>query len=124
MNSTISKSSTHKSIDQLFEKPKALDYLNKARGEKESVNDYISISRQILMSKISINLKHGENQRLKEYITMEQEKLAEAQKFLKDDKEKFDVLMNDTEKGSKSAQDEAKAMALKKQQLLKKIDDY
>ena len=66
------------------------------------------------MSKISINLKHGENDRLKEYITMEQEKLAEAQKFLKDDKEKFDVLMNDTEKGSKTAHDEAKAMALKK----------
>jgi len=43
---------------------------------------------------------------------------------LQEDKEKFDVLMNDTEKGSKSAQDEAKAMALKKQALLKKIDEY
>lgn len=32
--------------------------------------------------------------------------------------------MNDTEKGSKQAMDEAKTMALKKQQLLKKIDDY
>jgi len=30
------------------------------------------------MSSISINLKHSENERLKEYITMEQEKLAEA----------------------------------------------
>ena len=34
------------------------------------------------MSQISINAKKEENERLKEYITMEQEKLEESQKFL------------------------------------------
>ena len=76
------------------------------------------------MSSISINLKHSENERLKEYITMEQEKLAEAQRYLQEDKEKFDVLMTDTEQGSKSAQEEAKKMADEKKNILKKIDDY
>jgi hypothetical protein len=78
MASTISKASNRKSVDQMFERPKALDYLNKGRQEKETVMEYITTSRQILMSSISINLKHSENERLKEYITMEQEKLAEA----------------------------------------------
>jgi hypothetical protein len=32
--------------------------------------------------------------------------------------------MNDTEKGSKSAQEEAKKMADEKKSILKKIDDY
>ena len=41
------------------------------------------------MSQISINTKNEENQRLKEYIRMEQEKLKEAEKFLYEDKEKF-----------------------------------
>jgi hypothetical protein len=41
------------------------------------------------MSQISINDKKEENERLKEYITMEQEKLDEARKFLAEDKEKF-----------------------------------
>jgi len=45
---------------------------------------------------------------------MEQEKLDEAQKFLEEDKEKFDKLMNDTEKLKKSSLDEAKAKALEK----------
>lgn len=54
---------------------------------------------------------------------MEQEKLDEAQKFLEEDKEKFDKLMNDTEKLKKSSLDEAKAKALEKQKLQKQIED-
>jgi len=41
------------------------------------------------MSQISINQKKEENERLKEYILMEKEKLDEAKKFLDEDKEKF-----------------------------------
>jgi hypothetical protein len=47
------------------------------------------------MSQISINTKNEENERLKEYILMEQEKLNEAKKFLEEDKEKFQKLMDD-----------------------------
>ena len=42
------------------------------------------------MSQISINQKKEENERLKEYITMEQEKLDEARKFLQEDNVKFE----------------------------------
>ena len=48
------------------------------------------------MSQISINNKKEENERLKEYITMEQEKLEEARKFLSEDKEKFNNMMADS----------------------------
>ena len=40
------------------------------------------------MSQISINAKKEENERLKEYITMEQEKLEESQKFLQEEERK------------------------------------
>ena len=35
---------------------------------------------------------------MKEYITMEQEKLDEAKKFQEEDMEKFEKLMDDTDK--------------------------
>lgn len=60
------------------------------------------------MAQISINTKTEENERLKEYITMEKEKLDEAKKFLEEDREKFEKLMNDSEKYAKSVADEVK----------------
>lgn len=82
--SVASKASSrmNSTLAPLYQKPKAIDYLNKGRDQKESVKDFINFSRHILMSQISINAKKEENERLKEYITMEQEKLDEAQKFL------------------------------------------
>jgi len=55
------------------------------------------------MSQISINQKKEENERLKEYITMEQEKLDEAKKFLQEDNVKFEQLANDNEREAKKA---------------------
>lgn len=71
------------------------------------------------MSEISINAKKEENEKLKEYITMEQEKLEEAQKFLQEDKEKFDKLMNDGDKAAKNYAEQVKQKALEKQKLAK-----
>ena len=95
-------------------KPKAIDYLIKGNEGKESVKDYINFSRQILMSQISINQKKEENERLREYIMMEKEKLDEAKKFLDEDKEKFQKLMDDSEKRSKDVADEVKLKAYDK----------
>lgn len=75
------------------------------------------------MSQISINAKKEENERLKEYITMEQEKLDEAQKFLQEDKEKFDKLMDDSDKVAKHTADEVKSKARERQDLIRQIEE-
>lgn len=41
------------------------------------------------MSQISINAKNEENERLIEYIAMEQAKLEESKRFLDEDQKKF-----------------------------------
>ena len=119
---SVSQMST--SLEPLtIKRSKAIDYLKCGNEGKESVKDFISISRQILMSQISINAKTDENQRLKEYIQMEQEKLDEARKFLEEDKEKFEKLMNDSEKMAKKVMDEVEARAKDKRDIIKKIEE-
>ena len=58
-----------------MEKPKAIEYLNKGKDQKEAVKDFVLNSRKILISQICINDKNEETERLKEYIIMEKEKL-------------------------------------------------
>ena len=58
-----------------LEKPKAIEYLNKGKDQKEAVKDFVLNSRKILISQICINDKNEETERLKEYIIMEKEKL-------------------------------------------------
>lgn len=70
-------------------KPKAIEYLQKGRDQKESVRDFILNARSILTSQIAINDKTEETERLKEYIIMEKEKLEEAKKTFDEDKDKF-----------------------------------
>lgn len=97
--SQLSLASSKATLDPLpygGPRPKAIEYLTTKNKEgKESVREFVGFSRQILMSQISINTKNEENERLKEYITMEQEKLDEARKLLEEDKEKFEKLMTD-----------------------------
>ena len=66
------------------------------------------------MSQISINAKKEENERLKEYITMEQEKLEESQKFLQEDQAKFQKLMEDSRNLAKNTEAEVKKSNQKK----------
>ena len=54
---------------------------------------------------------------------MEQEKLDEGQKFLQEDKERFDKMMNDSEKNAKATAEQVKEMGREKQALIKKIDE-
>ena len=66
-----------------LDRPKSIEYLKLGKNEgKESTKEFISLSRQILMSQIAIKDKTDENSRLKEYITMEQEKIDLARKQL------------------------------------------
>lgn len=75
------------------------------------------------MSQISINAKKEENERLKEYITMEQEKLDEARKFLQEDKDKFNKMMADSQNGAKASADAVKEMTIEKKKLIKQIEE-
>lgn len=45
---------------------------------------------------------------------MEQEKLDEGQKFLQEDKERFDKMMNDSEKNAKATAEKVKEMGREK----------
>ena len=75
------------------------------------------------MSQISINSKTEENERLKEYIQMEQEKLDEAKKFLDEDKEKFEKLMIDSRKMTEGITAQVKAKIYEKQKLIKNTEN-
>ena len=66
------------------------------------------MSRKILKTEIAIKHKTESNDRLRDYITMEQEKLEEAKKFLAEDREKFRKLIDDSEKNYKKVQEEVK----------------
>jgi hypothetical protein len=76
-------------------RPKAIEYLSKAREQKESVKDFIFNARQILMAQIAINVKSEETERLKEYIIMEREKLEDAKKTFEEDRDKFKKYLQD-----------------------------
>lgn len=69
----------------LGQRPKAIEYLNKCRQQKESVRDFIDNSRKILMAGLSIIDKTEETELLKEYIIMEKEKLDEGKKTFQED---------------------------------------
>lgn len=58
-----------------------------------------------------------------EYITMEQEKIILAQKGIEEDRERFDKIMNDSEKNVKKTLDDVKAAGILKIKLAKRIEE-
>ena len=54
---------------------------------------------------------------------MEQEKIDLARKQLEEDKEKFEKMMNDSEKNVKRTIDEVKQAGIVKSKLMKQIED-
>lgn len=55
---------------------------------------------------------------------MEQEKLDEARRFLEEDREKFEKLMNDSDKMVKKIDGDVKGKVKEKNELAKEIDKY
>ena len=55
---------------------------------------------------------------------MEQEKLDEARRFLEEDREKFEKLMNDSDKMVKKVDGDVKDKVKEKTALAKEIDAY
>ena len=73
------------------------------------------------MTQIAINDKADENQRLLEYITMEQEKIDLARKGIEEDKERFQKIMDDSKKNLDRVKEELKIAGYEKNNLNKKI---
>lgn len=91
------------------QKPMALQYMEAHKNEKrETAKEYVDLSRQILMKSIHINQKKESCDRLREYVTLEQEKLEEARKFLQQDREQFHKVLEDSEKAVKQIREEVK----------------
>ena len=67
----------------------------KHSDQKESIRDYITNGRKILLSQIAINDKNEETERLREFIIMEEEKLEEAKRTFDEDCEKFNKYLED-----------------------------
>ena len=78
------------SVTEEIQRPKAIEYLNKSRQQKETVRDFVDNSRKILMAGLSIIDKTEETQLLQEYIQMEHEKLEEGQKTFKEDQDIYE----------------------------------
>eukprot|EP00347_Sterkiella_histriomuscorum_P006295 403353317 len=122
--SKVSMSQTYSSSNELqpyTNKPKALDYLNKQRENKESTRDFITNARNILVAQISINDKTEETERLKEYIIMEREKLEEAKKTFDEDKDKFQKYMDDLNRKAEETAAEVQKLTLDKNEKIDRI---
>lgn len=119
----MSLSQTYSSKHELqpYTKPKALDYLNKHRENKESTRDFILNARNILIAQIAINDKSEETERLKEYIIMEREKLEEAKKTFDEDKDKFQKYMDDLNRKAEETAAEVQKLTADKNEKMDRI---
>eukprot|EP00347_Sterkiella_histriomuscorum_P005172 403357620 len=104
-----------------LQKPRALEYLQKGRDQKESTRDFILNARNILTAQIAINDKTEETERLKEYIIMEKEKLEEAKKTFDEDRDKFQKYMEDLNRKAEETATDIKIQ--KKKSKIKQIDE-
>lgn len=64
---------------------------------KESPRDFVNNTRKIFYTEKSIIAKKEETQKLKEYVVMEHERLAEAKRIFQDDKLRFEKYVKEQE---------------------------
>lgn len=74
---------------------------------KESPRDFVNNTRKIFYTEKSIIAKKEETQKLKEYVVMEHERLAEAKRIFMDDKLRFDKYVSEQEIEAASTKDKA-----------------
>lgn len=64
---------------------------------KESPREFVNHTRKIFYTEKSIMAKKEETQKLKEYVVMEHERLAEAKRIFMDDKVRFEKYISEQE---------------------------
>jgi hypothetical protein len=86
---------------------------------KESPRDFVGNTRKIFYTEKSIIAKKEETEKLKEYVVMEHERLAEAKRIFNDDKLRFEKYveeqkldMANTKDRAEKAYDERLSVAL------------
>ena len=115
-------SSVRSSQRSTIQKPKAIEYLNKGRQQKESVRDFVDNARKILMAQISIIDKTEETELLEEYIIMEQEKLHEGMKTFNEDKDIYEKVKLDLQTKSQAIEESVRQIQKENEKLLEKIN--
>ena len=96
------------------EDKKAVDYLRSQRDQRMGSKDYVLNSRRVLMKQIAINDKIEETERLKEFIVMEEEQLAEKGKTFDEDKESFENYVNQVRADAEKAANDVKRLNIEK----------
>ena len=66
-----------------------------ANLNKESPRDFVGNTRKIFYTEKAIIAKKEETEKLKEYVVMEHERLAEAKRIFNDDKLRFEKYVNE-----------------------------
>jgi hypothetical protein len=74
---------------------------------KESPRDFVNNTRKIFYTEKSIIAKKEETQKLKEYVVMEHERLAEAKRIFMDDKLRFEKYVSEQEIEAAQTKDKA-----------------
>jgi hypothetical protein len=78
-----------------------------ANLNKESPRDFVGNTRRIFYTEKSIIAKKEETEKLKEYVVMEHERLAEAKRIFNDDKMRFDKYVHEQEIDMANTKDKA-----------------
>jgi chromosome segregation ATPase len=74
---------------------------------KESPRDFVGNTRKIFYTEKAIIAKKEETEKLKEYVVMEHERLAEAKRIFNDDKLRFEKYVNEQEIDMANTKDRA-----------------
>ena len=107
----------------LCQRPKAIEYLNKCRQQKETVRDFIENSRKISMAGLSIIDKTEETELLKEYIIMEKEKLDEGKKTFQEDQDIYEKVKIDLQTKSQQTENDCRDIQKTNETLQNKYND-
>lgn len=107
----------------VYQKPKPVDYLIKGREARETIKDFVSRTRRIFMSGLQIVAKNEESERLQEYINMEQDKVKQAQRYLKEQREECEKMMFEHQNHHKSCQDVVRKAVQAKGKLIKEAEE-
>ena len=94
----------------------------KPHEDKESRNDFINHSRELLIKQISIQNKVEETEKLRELITMEVEKLEDAKNSFQEDCEKFEKYMEELEYKANKAKEITDNLIERKNNKVKQIN--
>ncbi|CDW91642.1 UNKNOWN [Stylonychia lemnae] len=108
---------------KLSSKLAALDILRRNNQFSETPKEFVTLTRDILRSNMSIQNINEESERLKDYIIMEQEKIREAKHQFDEDCQRFHDYLEQINFKNSELNGEQEKLKKEKNGLSKEIDD-